>query len=99
MVSGFFWRHKIPGDLDYKALSNVGTWFIGRLQTERDKEKVLEGLVTANSGADKGELSKKLAGLGKAGVYAQQHFGGKPGLVPYALGAFVSCRSDHAKPF
>lgn len=54
-----------PGDLDYKALSNVGTWFIGRLQTERDKEKVLEGLVTANSGADKGELSKKLAGLGK----------------------------------
>ena len=54
-----------PGDLDYKALSNVGTWFIGRLQTERDKEKVLEGLVTANSGADKSELSKKLAGLGK----------------------------------
>ncbi|REJ76206.1 MAG: DUF87 domain-containing protein [Acidobacteria bacterium] len=54
-----------PGDLDYKALSNVGTWFIGRLQTERDKEKVLEGLLTANSGADKGELSRQLAGLGK----------------------------------
>ncbi|MEZ5344826.1 MAG: hypothetical protein R2681_04630 [Pyrinomonadaceae bacterium] len=54
-----------PGDLDYKALSNVGTWFIGRLQTERDKEKVLEGLVTANSGADKAELSKQLSGLGK----------------------------------
>ena len=54
-----------PGDLDYKALSNVGTWFIGRLQTERDKEKVLEGLITANSGADKATLSKQLAGLGK----------------------------------
>ncbi len=54
-----------PGDLDYKALSNVGTWFIGRLQTERDKDKVLEGLVTANSGADKSELSKQLSGLGK----------------------------------
>ncbi|MCB1023866.1 MAG: ATP-binding protein, partial [Acidobacteria bacterium] len=54
-----------PGDLDYKALSNVGSWFIGRLQTERDKEKVLEGLVTANSGADKAELSKQLSGLGK----------------------------------
>lgn len=54
-----------PGDLDYKALGNVGTWFIGRLQTERDKEKVLEGLVTANSGSDKNELSKQLAGLGK----------------------------------
>ena len=33
-----------PGDLDYKALSNAGTWFIGRLQTERDKERVLAGL-------------------------------------------------------
>ena len=54
-----------PGDLDYKALSNVGTWFIGRLQTERDREKVLEGLVRANSGTDKSELSKKLGGLGK----------------------------------
>ena len=54
-----------PGDLDYKALSNVGTWFIGRLQTERDKEKVLQGLVTANSGTDEATLSKKLAGLGK----------------------------------
>jgi len=54
-----------PGDLDYKALSNVGTWFIGRLQTERDKEKVLEGLLTANSGADKEEISRQLAGLGK----------------------------------
>lgn len=54
-----------PGDLDYKALSNVGTWFIGRLQTERDKEKVLQGLVTANSGSDEKTLSQKLAGLGK----------------------------------
>ena len=54
-----------PGDLDYKALSNVGTWFIGRLQTERDKEKVLQGLLTANSGADKATISKQLAGLGK----------------------------------
>ncbi len=54
-----------PGDLDYKALGNVGTWFIGRLQTERDKEKVLEGLVTANSGVDKETLSQQLSGLGK----------------------------------
>ncbi|MCA9816850.1 MAG: DUF87 domain-containing protein [Cyanobacteria bacterium HKST-UBA01] len=41
-----------PGDLDYKGLSNTGTWFIGRLQTERDKEKVLEGLVGI-AGGDK----------------------------------------------
>ena len=37
-----------PVDLDYKGLSNTGTWFIGRLQTERDRQRVLEGL----SGAD-----------------------------------------------
>ncbi|MGQ9552037.1 MAG: ATP-binding protein, partial [Candidatus Bathycorpusculaceae bacterium] len=33
-----------PVDIDYKALSNAGTWFLGRLQTERDKERVLDGL-------------------------------------------------------
>ncbi len=38
-----------PGDLDYKGLSNAGTWFIGKLQTENDKRKVLDGLATASS--------------------------------------------------
>lgn len=38
-----------PGDLDYKGLSNAGTWFIGRLQTENDKKKVLDGLATASN--------------------------------------------------
>ncbi len=33
-----------PVDLDYKGLSNIGTWFIGRLQTRQDKEKVIDGL-------------------------------------------------------
>jgi hypothetical protein len=33
-----------PVDLDYKALSNAGTWFIGRLQTERDRDRLLDGL-------------------------------------------------------
>lgn len=33
-----------PVDIDYKGLSNAGTWFIGKLQTERDKQRVLEGL-------------------------------------------------------
>jgi hypothetical protein len=36
-----------PVDIDYKGLSNAGTWFIGRLQTERDKMRVLEGLQSA----------------------------------------------------
>ncbi len=38
-----------PVDLDYKALSNAGVWFVGRLQTERDKERLLDGLVGVQS--------------------------------------------------
>ncbi|SPP63791.1 ATP-binding protein [Nitrospira lenta] len=57
-----------PVDLDYKGLSNTGTWFIGRLQTERDKARVLEGLEGASSSAgkkfDKGRMEQTLAGLG-----------------------------------
>jgi len=58
-----------PVDLDYKGLSNAGTWFIGRLQTERDKARVLEGLegIAAGSGTrfDRGAMEETLAGLGK----------------------------------
>ena len=56
-----------PVDLDYKGLSNTGTWFIGRLQTERDKARVLEGLegIAAGSGQkfDRQEMEQTLAGL------------------------------------
>ncbi len=55
-----------PVDLDYKALSNAGTWFIGRLQTERDKARVLDGLQGATGGPafDRGAMERLLAGLG-----------------------------------
>ncbi|HEU4603770.1 MAG TPA: DUF87 domain-containing protein, partial [Steroidobacteraceae bacterium] len=54
-----------PVDLDYKGLSNAGTWFIGRLQTERDKARVIEGLLSASGeGLEKGVLEKLLANLG-----------------------------------
>lgn len=54
-----------PVDLDYKGLSNAGTWFIGRLQTERDKARVIDGLLSAaGDGLDKTQLEKLLAGLG-----------------------------------
>ncbi|NPA05902.1 MAG: DUF87 domain-containing protein [Chloroflexi bacterium] len=42
-----------PVDIDYKALSNAGTWFIGRLQTERDKQRLLDGLEGAAPGMDR----------------------------------------------
>jgi hypothetical protein len=54
-----------PVDLDYKALSNAGTWFLGRLQTERDKLRVLDGLESAAAGAsfDRKEIDRILSGL------------------------------------
>lgn len=57
-----------PVDLDYKGLSNAGTWFIGRLQTERDKARVLEGLEGIAGGTgmkfDRNAMEQTLAGLG-----------------------------------
>jgi hypothetical protein len=57
-----------PVDLDYKGLSNAGTWFLGRLQTERDKMRVIEGLEGASAAAgasfDRQEMEATLAGLG-----------------------------------
>ncbi len=54
-----------PVDLDYKGLSNAGTWFIGRLQTERDQQRVIDGLLSAQAGAgfDRGELAKLMTGI------------------------------------
>lgn len=57
-----------PVDLDYKGLSNIGTWFIGRLQTERDKARVLDGLegaaLQAGSGFERREMERLLSALG-----------------------------------
>jgi hypothetical protein len=47
---GMVFATQNPVDLDYKALSNMGTWFIGRLQTERDKARLLDGLESAAGG-------------------------------------------------
>ena len=54
-----------PVDLDYKGLGNAGTWFIGRLQTERDKERVIDGLLgsDASGGLDKAQLEALMANL------------------------------------
>jgi hypothetical protein len=57
-----------PVDLDYKGLSNIGTWFLGRLQTERDKQRVIEGLegaaIQSGNAFDRNEMERMLAGLG-----------------------------------
>ena len=55
-----------PVDLDYKGLANTGTWFLGRLQTERDKARMLDGLEGAASGAmDRAETDRLLSALDK----------------------------------
>jgi Helicase HerA, central domain len=54
-----------PVDVDYKALSNAGTWMIGRLQTEQDKDRLLDGLSAAAGGVDTAAMSATIAGLDK----------------------------------
>jgi Helicase HerA, central domain len=57
-----------PVDLDYKGLSNAGTWFLGRLQTQRDKDRVLEGLegvsTVVGHAFDRKRMDEILSGLG-----------------------------------
>ncbi|MFO7691971.1 MAG: hypothetical protein R6V57_02680 [Vicinamibacterales bacterium] len=56
-----------PVDLDYKGLANCGTWWLGRLQTERDKARVLDGLegALASGGGrfDRAYFDRALSGL------------------------------------
>jgi len=70
-----------PVDVDYKALSNAGTWFIGKLQTEQDKQRLLDGLESAASGAlDRGEIDKLISGLAKR-VFIMQNVHEKQPVV------------------
>jgi hypothetical protein len=55
-----------PVDLDYKGLANTGTWFLGRLQTERDKARMLDGLEGAAAGTlDRATADRLLSALDK----------------------------------
>ena len=54
-----------PVDVDYKALSNAGTWMIGRLQTDRDKARLLDGMSAASGGVDIAAVGDTISGLAK----------------------------------
>jgi Helicase HerA, central domain len=54
-----------PVDLDYKAISNAGTWMIGRLQTERDKSRLLDGMTSAAGEVDRAAIDATISGLDK----------------------------------
>ncbi len=54
-----------PVDLDYKVMSNAGTWMVGRLQTERDKARIIEGITSATGGVDVAAFDKQISSLAK----------------------------------
>ncbi|GAA1038962.1 DUF87 domain-containing protein [Virgisporangium ochraceum] len=54
-----------PVDIDYKALTNAGTWVVGRLQTERDKARLLDGMTAAAGTVDVAAVGDTISGLGK----------------------------------
>jgi len=54
-----------PVDIDYKAISNAGTWMIGRLQTEQDRQRLLDGMSSATGGVDTKAVADTIAALGK----------------------------------
>ncbi len=67
-----------PVDIDYKALSNAGTWFIGKLQTEQDKNRLLDGLQSALTGIgqDRSVYDRLISGIGKR-VFLQHNVNAK----------------------
>ncbi len=67
-----------PIDLDYRALSNAGTWMVGRLQTERDKLRLMEGLTAASGTTDAADVERTISGLAKRQFVLQR--AGTPGL-------------------
>jgi len=54
-----------PVDIDYKAISNAGTWMIGRLQTERDKQRLLDGMGASDGSVDINAISDTISALDK----------------------------------
>jgi hypothetical protein len=73
-----------PVDLDYKGLGNTGTWFIGRLQTERDKARVLDALDGAMAGSNpvpRAELDRMISGLQQRAFLMHSVHRGAPTLM------------------
>lgn len=70
-----------PVDLDYKALSNAGTWMIGRLQTERDLARLSEGLTAAAGSVDVGAVTDTIAGLAEREFVVHTTSGDAPATV------------------
>jgi Helicase HerA, central domain len=77
---GFVLSTQNPVDLDYKAMANAGIWLVGRLQTENDKARVLEGLKSAAGDTDVATLDKAIGGLQKRDFLLVSAKGKEPAL-------------------
>jgi len=69
-----------PVDLDYKAMSNAGTWMVGRLQTENDKKRILEGLADAGGATDVASVDNLISNLEKRQFVLRQAGAAEPSL-------------------
>jgi hypothetical protein len=90
-----------PVDLDYKGLSNAGTWFIGKLQTEQDKARLLDGLQSASAAAgsamDRRQLDTIISRLGSR-VFLLHNVHGEQPLIFYTRWAMSYLRGPLTRP-
>ena len=87
-----------PVDIDYKALSNAGTWMIGRLQTERDKQRLLDGMSAAAGGVDVGAVGDTISGLAKREFVLKRAGKDHARGVHHPLGDELPARPADARP-
>ena len=87
-----------PVDVDYKALSNAGTWMIGRLQTERDKQRLLDGMSAASGGVDVERRRRHDQRAGQARVRAAPRRQGPARGVHHPLGDELPPRPADPRP-
>jgi hypothetical protein len=87
-----------PVDLDYKALSNTGTWFIGKLQTERDKNRLLDGLESLAGGFSRAEMDKLISSIGKRVFVMNNVHEQNADPLPNPLGDELPRRTDDPHP-
>jgi DNA helicase HerA-like ATPase len=93
-----------PVDLDYKLMSNAGTWMVGRLQTERDKARIIEALRSASGEVDVGAWDARISGLGKRQFVLKTARSAQPELfttrwaMSYLRGPFTRAELLRLKP-
>ena len=88
-----------PVDVDYKGLSNTGTWFIGKLQTDQDKQRLLDGLEGVAAGSmDRAAYDKIISGLAKRVFLLHNVHSKGPVSVPDPLGDELPGRTADPHP-